>query len=79
MRIDCPRCGSRDVHEWRFGGELPHRDPKLGADEADIVRVWMRENRDGQATERWFHEAGCRRWCTVVRDTVTGEVVSVAR
>jgi sarcosine oxidase subunit delta len=28
-------------------------------------------------TERWFHFAGCRRWLTVERNTVTNEVHAV--
>ena len=31
----------------------------------------------GKQTERWFHFAGCRRWLTVERDTVTNEVHAV--
>jgi sarcosine oxidase delta subunit len=27
-------------------------------------------------TERWFHAAGCRRWVTVRRDTITDTVVA---
>jgi heterotetrameric sarcosine oxidase delta subunit len=77
MMITCPNCGPRPVTEWRYGGEIPIVDPALDADAADIDRVWMRSNGEGEQRERWFHELGCRRWCTVVRDAVVDRVRSV--
>ena len=35
----------------------------------------MLDNADGPTTERWFHEAGCRRWHTIRRDTRTDEIL----
>ena len=70
--INCPNCGNRPVEEWRFGGEFPTIAPHLtDPDDRDVDYVWMFDNIDGPSNERWFHEAGCRRWCTVVRDTRT--------
>ena len=43
----------------------------------DFDEVWIFENPDGIATERWFHAAGCRRWLTVRRDTSVDRVVEV--
>ena len=54
--------------EFTFGGELP--DPK----DDDFARAWLRRNAAGVQAERWFHAAGCRRWLTLERDTVTNEV-----
>ncbi|MBA3778247.1 MAG: sarcosine oxidase subunit delta [Chloroflexi bacterium] len=74
--IPCPTCGRRPVEEYRFGGELrgvPDRitDPI----ERDVDYVWMFDNVAGVTTERWFHQAGCRRWLTVRRDTTTDTVL----
>jgi sarcosine oxidase subunit delta len=77
MRLSCPHCGSRSYTEFWFGGEI--RPLAEGDDvEKDFERVWLRENVAGVQTERWFHYAGCRRWLTVERDTVTNEIHGVA-
>jgi sarcosine oxidase, subunit delta len=69
--ITCPNCGSRPVEEFRYGGEFPTiADGLTDADERNIDYLWMFDNVAGVATERWFHEAGCRRWHTAHRDTV---------
>ena len=51
-------------------------DPARPA-EADYQRLWLPENACGRQTERWFHFAGCRRWLTVERDTITNEIYAV--
>jgi heterotetrameric sarcosine oxidase delta subunit len=35
----------------------------------------MFDNVAGIATERWFHDSGCRRWHTAKRDTVKDRFV----
>ncbi len=72
MRIVCPNCGSRPYTEFWFGGELPD------AGDQEFERAWLRRNAAGLQRERWFHYAGCRRWLTVERDTVTNEIHGVA-
>ncbi len=84
LRLTCPNCGSRPHTEFWFGGEVePHPDAASGAPagaevaaalEADFARVWLRRNTYGRQHERWFHHAGCRRWHTAVRDTLTNQV-----
>ena len=69
--IVCPNCGERSYTEFAFGGEVPEGDD-------DYERVWLRRNVAGVQTERWFHAAGCRRWLTAERDTVTNEIRGVA-
>lgn len=75
LRIVCPNCGSRPYTEFLCDGEVK-RAPGVLADphEDDFDRVWMRENVAGRQLERWFHRAGCRRWLSVERDTVTNDV-----
>ena len=43
----------------------------------NVDYVWMVNNVRGVTTERWFHAAGCRRWLTLTRDTITDRVVAV--
>jgi len=40
--------------------------------------LFYRDNLKGIHAERWLHSYGCRRWFTVLRDTVTHEMHSVA-
>jgi heterotetrameric sarcosine oxidase delta subunit len=75
--LTCPTCGHRSIEEFRFGGEPPAYAPSLtDPDAQNVDYVWMFENTRGVETERWFHEAGCRRWFTVERDTVADRFVS---
>ena len=76
--ISCPICGERPVNEFRFGGELPSVPGWITDPEArNVDYVWMVNNVRGVTTERWFHAAGCRRWVTLRRDTITDTVVGV--
>ncbi len=87
LRLTCPNCGSRPHTEFWFGGEVEaHADEAAAAAlapggvdrgaalEADFARVWLRRNTYGPQRERWFHHAGCRRWHTAQRNTLTNEV-----
>lgn len=77
--ITCPTCGRRPVEEYSFGGELPSVPDRItDQTERDIDYVWMYDNVAGLTTERWFHRAGCRRWLTLRRDTVTDSVAGEA-
>jgi sarcosine oxidase delta subunit len=58
--IHCPNCGPREVHEFRYGGELL---PAPGGG-----------NLPGPQRERWYHRLGCRRWLLVERDVRRNEV-----
>lgn len=84
LRLTCPNCGSRPHTEFWFGGEVESHSAEIAASaagtdrfaalEADFSRVWLRRNSYGRQRERWFHHAGCRRWHTAVRDTLTNQV-----
>lgn len=70
--IMCPNCGERPSEEFRYGGEMPTiPDTIIDPRDRNVDYVWMLDNVAGTATERWFHEAGCRRWFTSRRDTVS--------
>jgi sarcosine oxidase, subunit delta len=59
--LHCPRCGPRDVGEFRYGGQmLPSPD---GANLPEVQQ------------ERWYHRYGCRRWLIARRDVRTNEVI----
>jgi heterotetrameric sarcosine oxidase delta subunit len=69
LRIPCPHCGIRAVEEFVYG-ELPDVPAALTDPIArDLDKAFMHTNAEGVVTERWFHASGCRRWCTVTRDT----------
>lgn len=74
MRIRCPNCGERSYTEFWFGGELPPPVPEGETLDEEFERVWLKRNVAGAQTERWFHFAGCRRWLTLERDTVTNSI-----
>jgi heterotetrameric sarcosine oxidase delta subunit len=72
LMIPCPNCGLRPYGEFWCSGELPEEGHGSETDlEADYARVWLRRNVTGTQPERWFHHAGCRRWVTIRRNTVT--------
>lgn len=83
MRITCPFCGARGLREFSFLGDadgagavLPDAVPDAaGRSEAD--RVYLRANPAGRHTGLWYHEAGCRSWLVVERDTRTHEIFAV--
>jgi len=76
LSIPCPHCGDRDETEFHYGGQAGvayPADPMALSDEQWAEYVFMRDNPKGWFAERWFHTAGCRRWFTVERHTVTYE------
>jgi heterotetrameric sarcosine oxidase delta subunit len=75
LRIVCPNCGERSYTEFWFGGELPPPVREGETLEEEFERVWLKRNVAGLQAERWFHHAGCRRWLTLERDTVTNEIL----
>ena len=68
--LTCPNCGSRDVLEFRYGGEAA---AALSA--TDSTRL---NNQPTIQKERWFHRFGCKRWLVVERDVRTNSVVRTA-
>lgn len=78
MQLTCPWCGPRDVEEFVFGGDAAvirpkHDDPSLAAWRAYL---YERDNPCGLHREFWHHEAGCRQWLIVTRDTASHEILS---
>ena len=74
MLIPCPWCGDREEIEFKYGGaaQVAYPTDPASADDAEWARyVFFRPNPKGTMAERWVHTAGCRRWFSIVRDTVT--------
>jgi sarcosine oxidase subunit delta len=73
--LPCPRCGPRDVYEFRFGGEALAR-PRPDAPESEWSAYrYLRDNVAGVEREWWFHRDGCRRWFRADRDTRENRVL----
>jgi heterotetrameric sarcosine oxidase delta subunit len=75
--IPCPWCGDREDVEFTYGGAAQvayPADPESADEERWARFVFFRPNPKGNMTERWVHTAGCRRWFTLTRDTVTDEI-----
>lgn len=75
MRLDCPCCGPRMGEEFTYLGDARMMDRP--ADGATFDHVFLRDNPAGRLRELWFHEAGCRAWLVVERDTVSHEIFGV--
>jgi heterotetrameric sarcosine oxidase delta subunit len=78
MRINCPLCGHRDIREFYYlGAEDYLVRPAEGDLEATHEYLHVRKNPDGLTKDVWQHEAGCRAWLLVERNTATHEVLTV--
>jgi heterotetrameric sarcosine oxidase delta subunit len=76
LRIQCPWCGPRDEVEFKYGGQAHvayPADPDSTSDAEWAAYLFLRDNPKGAFAERWVHTAGCRRWFSAVRDTVSNQ------
>jgi len=73
--IPCPNCGSRDVNEFAYAGEISTR-PTSRPNVAELATyIHFRRNVAGVQREWWFHRYGCELWFQAERDTRTNEVL----
>ena len=78
MRITCPYCGERGNDEFIvLGAADPVRPAADAPIEAWVAYVHERDNRLGKHHELWHHQAGCRAWLVVERDTRSHAVIGV--
>ena len=77
LLIDCPNCRERDVHEFRFGGEVQERPSPDAPDGVWMSYFYDRRNVAGPQHEWWYHRFGCRKWFIAVRDTVSNTIQGV--
>lgn len=78
MLIPCPWCGPRNETEFHYGGQADVAYPAEPSAVSDVDWsrfLFYRANPQGAFTERWNHQAGCRRWFTITRDTRTNEIL----
>ena len=76
LLIPCPWCGEREETEFSYGGQAGiayPADPAALDDGPWAHWLFFRDNPKGAFAERWVHTHGCRRWFSVVRDTVTND------
>lgn len=77
MLIPCPWCGHREESEFSYGGDASLKRPAVPSVAPDEVwdhYVYLRDNIKGRHIEFWYHTAGCRRWFTATRNTLTHEI-----
>jgi heterotetrameric sarcosine oxidase delta subunit len=80
--IRCPWCGERDMAEFAYGGEAHIARPAMSETMSDSDwggYVFLRSNAKGVFAERWNHQAGCRRWFNMLRNTATDAILAVYR
>jgi len=78
MRISCPYCGERGNDEFTvLGAADPDRPAADAPLNAWVAYVHQRENAHGPHRELWHHQAGCRAWLVVERDTRSHAVIAV--
>ena len=80
MRITCPFCGDRDLHEFAYLGDARPRRPEPDSPDAAtrfFDYVYLRDNPAGPIEELWYHATGCRSWLAVGRDTRTHAISAV--
>ncbi|MES2977341.1 MAG: sarcosine oxidase subunit delta [Pseudomonadota bacterium] len=78
LLIHCPCCGPRNESEFIHGGPSRTRrpaDPSALSDEAWIDYLTVPHNPMGPVAEKWWHARGCGLWTTIMRDTVTHEIL----
>jgi heterotetrameric sarcosine oxidase delta subunit len=79
MRITCPNCGERDRREFYYQGDALaiDRPAEDAGSHAWDDYLHNRDNLAGDIRDMWFHEAGCRAWLVVDRNTATHAVYKV--
>jgi heterotetrameric sarcosine oxidase delta subunit len=72
--LTCPHCGTREVTDFGFGGEVSSR-PKSEPTARELnTYAYFRRNVAGVQREWWVHRSGCGAWFLAERDTRTNEV-----
>ena len=72
--LTCPNCGTREVTDFAFGGELNRRPRERPTLRELGAYNYFRRNVAGVQREWWYHRSGCRAWFIAERDTRTNAV-----
>jgi sarcosine oxidase subunit delta len=67
--LTCPNCGPREVHEFRYGGQILSTAAGSSQPASNLPEVQR---------ERWYHRLGCRSWFMAERDLRTNAVIGTA-
>ncbi len=73
--MSCPNCGTREVTDFAFGGELTSRPRERPTLRELGAYNYFRRNAAGVQREWWYHRFGCELWFLAERDTRTNEVL----
>jgi heterotetrameric sarcosine oxidase delta subunit len=77
--VPCPHCGPRNASEFHWKGEVRERpDPSTATPAQWRHYLYVRRNVAGWNVEKWFHHAGCGRYFTLERHTVTNRFRSIS-
>jgi heterotetrameric sarcosine oxidase delta subunit len=76
--LTCPNCGTREVTDFGFGGEVSRRPRERPTLRELGAYNYFRRNVAGVQREWWYHRSGCRAWFLADRDTRTNEVLWTA-
>jgi heterotetrameric sarcosine oxidase delta subunit len=76
--LTCPNCGTREVTDFGFGGEVSARPASRPTPRELNEYVYFRRNHAGVQREWWTHRSGCRAWFLAERDTRSNEVLWTA-
>lgn len=76
--LTCPNCGTREVADFGFGGEVSARPDRKPSPRELNGYIYFRKNVAGVQREWWVHRSGCRQWFLAERDTRTNEVLWTA-
>jgi heterotetrameric sarcosine oxidase delta subunit len=87
MRLKCPFCGERTIHEFAYQGDAdvvrPATPPSVAIPEGAEFAAWMdyvylRRNSADRHREYWYHAGGCRSVLIVTRNVTTHAIEAIA-
>ena len=76
--LTCPNCGTREVTDFGFGGEIMQRPTSRPSWRELNEFNYFRRNVAGVQREWWYHRSGCRAWFIAERDTRDNRVLFTA-
>ncbi len=80
MLIPCIYCGPRNADEFVYAGEELDQPDSETTQPIEWRRfLYVRANLADWTVEHWFHRAGCHRYFTLERHTVSNEIRAARR
>jgi heterotetrameric sarcosine oxidase delta subunit len=79
FQLTCPNCGTREVTDFGFGGEVCRRPVTRPGSLRELNAYnYFRRNLAEPQREWWVHRSGCKAWFLAERDTRTNAVLWTA-